>query len=371
MIGPRARSRWNSLAGVGRARSASALALSAPLLALFVEYESLSFNVHKGESAVGVRADPARFSSTGGPVLQWSAAECHVGRLGRCRARGTGSEGRSSPSLRRGCVTNTWRQGWSCRSSARRGAAAGQGVRGRHGRGSVELPVVERSTLPLSGSHASGSRCRTRRGARASTAFDEAGSGAPGSSAGSLSLSSADTPGARQNRTTLQCIPGDQIVRQVGLAGLTFVAIVVVVLAVRKADGAYAVVGLVIVELVVLAPNPFAERRDPYVAPAWLEVWRGELADRPTDRIFGLDTMLYPNTGAAHGLYDIRMLDALHVDRYYEYIRTFMPLEYTTVSPVQTSARTKVVLRTATTRCSISWVCGTSCPSRNRTSGAR
>ena len=127
-----------------------------------------------------------------------------------------------------------------------------------------------------------------------------------------------------ENATTLQFIPGDQIVEQIGLAGVAFVAIVVIVLALPMRAGAYAAVGLVILELVVLAPNPFAERRDPYVAPAWMQVLGAELASRPTDRIFGLDGMLYPNIAAAYGLYDIRMVDAMYIDRYYRYIRTFI-----------------------------------------------
>ena len=45
-------------------------------------------------------------------------------------------------------------------------------------------------------------------------------------------------------------------------------------------------------------PNPFAERRDPYAPPAWVEALQGSWRIEPTSRVFGLDAMLYPNTAA-------------------------------------------------------------------------
>src|SRR4029079_4471625 len=42
------------------------------------------------------------------------------------------------------------------------------------------------------------------------------------------------------------------------------------------------------------------------------------------DRVFGLDSLLFPETAGALGFYDIRMLDALYVQRYYDYIRLFV-----------------------------------------------
>ena len=41
-------------------------------------------------------------------------------------------------------------------------------------------------------------------------------------------------------------------------------------------------------------------------------------------RVFGLDGKLYPNTAGALGLQDIRALDALYVERYLRYVRTFI-----------------------------------------------
>ncbi len=41
-----------------RAAFAFGLALALPLLLLFAEYEPLSFNIHKGESGIGLLTDP-------------------------------------------------------------------------------------------------------------------------------------------------------------------------------------------------------------------------------------------------------------------------------------------------------------------------
>jgi hypothetical protein len=48
------------------------------------------------------------------------------------------------------------------------------------------------------------------------------------------------------------------------------------------------------------------------------------LAKEPHARVFGLDAKLYPNTAGALGLQDIRVLDALYVQRYLRYVRTFI-----------------------------------------------
>ena len=40
--------------------------------------------------------------------------------------------------------------------------------------------------------------------------------------------------------------------------------------------------------------------------------------------MFGIDGKLYPNTAGALGLQDIRALDALYVERYWRYVRTFI-----------------------------------------------
>ena len=44
----------------------------------------------------------------------------------------------------------------------------------------------------------------------------------------------------------------------------------------------------------------------------------------PHARVFGLDGKLYPNTAGALGLQDVRALDALYVERYLRYVKTFI-----------------------------------------------
>lgn len=82
---------------------------------------------------------------------------------------------------------------------------------------------------------------------------------------------------------------------------------------------------LVVVELLGLAPyDIYAPRADPYRPPAWMSYVRTAFRDEPHARVFGLDGKLYPDTAGALGLQDIRALDALYVDRYLRYVKTFL-----------------------------------------------
>ena len=81
---------------------------------------------------------------------------------------------------------------------------------------------------------------------------------------------------------------------------------------------------VVIGELMLLVPRGiYAPRFDPYLPPPWM----AHLEGRP-GRVFGLDSLLYPNTAAAFSLQDLRSVDALQVDRYVTYIRTFIEPEF-------------------------------------------
>jgi hypothetical protein len=80
---------------------------------------------------------------------------------------------------------------------------------------------------------------------------------------------------------------------------------------------------IVLAELVVIAPRGFyAPRKDPY-PPSALATY---LTDHTGDgsRIFSTDGVLFPDTANAYGLSDVRLLDALYVDRYWRYLRTFV-----------------------------------------------
>ena len=75
----------------------------------------------------------------------------------------------------------------------------------------------------------------------------------------------------------------------------------------------------------MLAPfSIYAERSDPYVKPAWYSYVQTALRGDPHARALGLDAKLFPNTSAGLGLQDITMLDALYVERYWRFIKSFV-----------------------------------------------
>lgn len=85
--------------------------------------------------------------------------------------------------------------------------------------------------------------------------------------------------------------------------------------------------GVVLAELLWLAPLPsrtYPTRADPFVAPGWMPFVRAAQRDEPFSRVFALDGKLYPNTASALGLQDIRAVDALYVERYFRYVQAFI-----------------------------------------------
>jgi hypothetical protein len=82
---------------------------------------------------------------------------------------------------------------------------------------------------------------------------------------------------------------------------------------------------VIVVELFALAPfSYYAKRADPFVPPGWTSYVKTALGSEPHARVFGLDGTLYPNTAGALGLQDIRALDALYPERYLRYVKTFL-----------------------------------------------
>jgi hypothetical protein len=85
---------------------------------------------------------------------------------------------------------------------------------------------------------------------------------------------------------------------------------------------------VIVFELFWLAPfSIYAKRADPYRAPGWMALARTAQGAEPHSRVFGVDGKLYPNTAGALGLQDIRALDALYVNRYLRYVQTFIQPE--------------------------------------------
>jgi hypothetical protein len=104
-------------------------------------------------------------------------------------------------------------------------------------------------------------------------------------------------------------------------------AIAAVVLAAwsRRRWPAILLAAVIVAELFALAPfSIYAKRADPYRAPGWMPYVRTALGTDSDARVFALDAKLYPNTAGALGLQDIRALDALYVQRYLRYVRTFI-----------------------------------------------
>jgi hypothetical protein len=86
--------------------------------------------------------------------------------------------------------------------------------------------------------------------------------------------------------------------------------------------------GLIVAELFLLTPvDIYAKRADPYLTPGWMPLVRAAQGGEPESRVFAVDDKLYPNTAGALGLQDIRVLDALYIERYLRYVRTFIQPE--------------------------------------------
>jgi len=112
------------------------------------------------------------------------------------------------------------------------------------------------------------------------------------------------------------------------IAVLAVVAVVVV--ARGRQWGAFLLACVIVGELLVLAPyDIYAKRADPFLPPAWMPLVRAAQGSDSNSRVFAIDGKLYPNTAGALGLQDIRALDALHVERYHRYVQTFIqPVVY-------------------------------------------
>jgi hypothetical protein len=134
------------------------------------------------------------------------------------------------------------------------------------------------------------------------------------------------------NRAVLAGAPGLHVVRHLGVAaGALFLVSLAGTLAVRGRPTAGALVALVAVvcELALFVPRGIYPRlADPYVRPPWLDAVLGPGGAAGTARVAGFGGALYPNTAGVFGLQDVRVLEALYVDRYVRYLRTFVEPEF-------------------------------------------
>jgi hypothetical protein len=108
------------------------------------------------------------------------------------------------------------------------------------------------------------------------------------------------------------------------LAALVVVAMVAIVLLIDPRRRAIVVAAVVVVASVLLVPHGFyAARGDPYPATKWLGLLQAETA-RDQSRVFSTDGVLFPDSAGVYGLSDPRMLDALYIQRYWRYLRSFV-----------------------------------------------
>jgi hypothetical protein len=92
------------------------------------------------------------------------------------------------------------------------------------------------------------------------------------------------------------------------------------------------VLGVVVVcgEVLLLAPtNIYPRRADPFAEPAWLALIRERSTPQLTDRYYGDYAKLAAGTSTAMALQDVRVLDAIVVERYWNMIQGFVEPEFT------------------------------------------
>lgn len=116
--------------------------------------------------------------------------------------------------------------------------------------------------------------------------------------------------------------------RETAVPALATVVLVSALLLVRRIPAPVRGAALclaVFAELYVHAPQDvFPTRYDPLVEPPFVRYLRDRQQAEGPFRVFATGGLLYPNFATAFHIDDIRMLDALYPDRYFEYVRAFL-----------------------------------------------
>jgi len=108
------------------------------------------------------------------------------------------------------------------------------------------------------------------------------------------------------------------------LALLVGLALVGLVLVRQVPHRALIAVAIVVVEIVLLAPRGFyGPRESPYPSRTWLDYVTAH-TESANGRVFSSDGTLFPDTAGVYGLSDLRVIDALYVDRYFTYLKNFI-----------------------------------------------
>lgn len=320
----RAENSWRPLVRLS-AGFALGLALAAPLLALFLEYLGQSFSLHEAGSSIGLAVDPPR-------LILNLFVPFHAGEPFDAVGNWTGTRGWLAAG-----TTMLALIGLSGRRLTRRFNAmvfAGfalvivfrvyaVGVLDWTGR----LPILERVNYPTFALAALPFVVAILAGI--GVAVLRAGDLDPrrfSLLAGLAAVEIIVLVVAFRDRSVIEGTIASDAPRQFGLALLVAVTIGVAAITATRWRPAAVVAGLLaLVELMLLAPRGiYPDRIDPYpITPSVAAVQR-LTADDPLARIYAFDAELFPNTASAYGLYDIRMLDALYVDRYFRYLKEYI-----------------------------------------------
>ena len=110
-----------------------------------------------------------------------------------------------------------------------------------------------------------------------------------------------------------------------GLALLASSVAVVLITWRRPRLAGVLIVLVIVAELLLLVPRGFySPRRDPYPHDAWIEALAAHVQNPGNSRIFSTDGLLFPDTASVYRLADLRVIDAIYVDRYFKYFQTFV-----------------------------------------------
>ena len=296
--------------------------LAAPLLLLFLQYEPLSFNIHKSGSGTGAQTDPQwgllnwlvpffQEKTRSMTVRNWIGVAVGISALvGMC-----------------GRAETKRLHGWLFAALA--AAVLLKIYEFRVFDWVGRLPVVERIVFPTFGAPVASFALAVLAGIGVNVLWrrDLELKRFVGVLATAAMLLAIFVPTG--DRWSVITSATREHLAAVWGRGAVFAALAVAAVLVGwwlgQRFGAVLLAAVVVAELFVLAPTDiYPKRGDPYVPPAWTQYVRTAFGKEPDARVFGLDGTLYPNTAGALGLQDIRGLDALYVERYLRYVRTFV-----------------------------------------------
>jgi hypothetical protein len=139
--------------------------------------------------------------------------------------------------------------------------------------------------------------------------------------------------GFKETRKVLAQIPMESLIESIRRPLLIVVTLIAVLLATRllknQKIARYLIASICIASTVIELSiyrdqNDLPDRRYPYSTTEWLHSLNTNPQFKTSDRVFGELAVNFPSTSAAIGVRDIRVLDALYVERYWNFIKLFL-----------------------------------------------